>query len=197
LILPPDRYASDPHRLEVYPSAPPYAGRISVQVVSTVTGQTLPLPDGSDRVVLDALITVRGRGPAVERPLDYRLGNAVELWCSSVEQQGETLHLSLYWHVRKPPGEDLVVFVHGLDAQGNLIAQNDAPPLEGFYPATLWRDGQNLEDRHTLPADPAIVSIGVGLHTLASPQRLPVTRHGEPVANDYIVLPAAPAACRK
>jgi hypothetical protein len=78
-----------------------------------------------------------------------------------------------------------------------MIAQNDAPPLEGFYPATFWRAGQNLEDHHTLPADPAIVSIGVGLYTPAPLQRLPVTQHGQPVANDYIVLPAAPAACRK
>ena len=63
--------------------------------------------------------------------------------------------LRLYWQVLETPSTDLVVFVHLVDGQGQLVAQFDAPPLEGRLPTSHWPAGTILIDRHKiwLPED--------------------------------------------
>jgi hypothetical protein len=118
----------------------------------------------------------------------------VELHCASVEKQGELWMIDLYWHVAGRPDRDYTVFVHGLDAGGNAVQQNDYPPIGGNYPTSAWQRGQNLVDRHTLPTDPPIDAVAVGLYT-SDAGRLPVTQDGDPVPNDSIVLPLQEASC--
>ncbi len=190
----PSRFFSDSHRLEVYDSAPPYDGRLSVQMVDAATGEPLRLADGSDRLLLDPLIRIRGSGQAVPNRLKYTLGQGIQLRCADVQPQGDQVVIHLYWHVTKPVGQDLTVFVHGLDAQGAMIEQNDGPPLAGDYPSSRWRSGQNLVDRHTLSADPALAAVAVGLYS-ADMDRLPVTQNGAPVPDDAIVLPLEAVTC--
>ncbi|HVO70202.1 MAG TPA: 6-pyruvoyl-tetrahydropterin synthase-related protein, partial [Aggregatilineaceae bacterium] len=155
----PDRFTSDVHTLKLFPWAPPYVGHLSVQLLDSATREPLRLPDGSDRLLLDPLIRLQGRGPGVANALHYSLGGEVELRCASVVQNDQTLAITLYWHVTRAPGTDLTVLMHGLDSGGMLIAQNDAPPLGQNYPARYWRPGQTLVDQHTLPASPALDAV--------------------------------------
>jgi hypothetical protein len=192
---PTDRFASEVHSLRLPDTALPFVGRISVQMVDMGTGEPLRLHDGADRVILDPLIRITGGGPAVLRNLDYRLGDVVELWCASIYPEGEQLAVDLYWHTLAP-GPDIVAFVHGFDGDGNLVEQNDGPLLDSNYPLSLWLPGQNLADRHTLPLNPAIESVAVGLYTPADGTRLNVTEGGQPVTDNRIVLPAAEAQCQ-
>ncbi len=193
---PTDRFASEVHSLRVPDSALPHVGRISVQMVDMGTGEPLRLPDGADRVILDPVIRITGVGPAVSRNLDYRLGDAVELWCASIYPDGGQLAVDLYWHALDA-GPDVVAFVHGLDADGNLVEQNDGPLLDGNYPPTLWRPGQNLPDRHILALNPEIVSVAVGLYSPGDGTRLHVAQDGKPVTDNRIVLPAAEVQCQR
>jgi hypothetical protein len=192
----PDRFTSDVHSLKLFDWAPPYVGHLSVQLIDSATGEPLRLPDGSDRLLLDPLIRVQGGGPGVANALHYSLGGVVELRCASVAQNDQTLDITLYWHVTRAPGADLTVLVHGLDAGGTLIAQNDSPPLGQDYPSRYWRSGQTLVDQHTLPASPALNAVAVGLYT-PDGARLTVTHSGQPVPDNRVILPIVERNCQK
>jgi hypothetical protein len=192
----PDRFTSDVHTLTIFDWAPPYVGHLSVQLLDLATGEPLRLPDGSDRLLLDPPIRVPGSGPGVANTLHYSLGGTVELRCASVVRNDQTLDITLYWHVTRTPGADLTVLVHGLDAGGMLVEQNDAPPLGPNYPARFWRPGQTLVDHHTLPANPALDAVAVGLYT-PDGARLAVTQRAQPVPDNRIILPIAEGACQK
>ena len=88
----------------------------------------------------------------------------MELWCASATNADTKLSLTLYWHVLAPmPQQDLRVFVHGLDADGKLVSQGDAPPLNGQYAPSDWLAGQNLLDHYTLADADQIQQIAVGM----------------------------------
>jgi hypothetical protein len=193
---PPDHFASDPHKMRIFDDAPPYVGRLSVQLRDTATGKFVPLADGSDRIVLDPIIRINGANPSVNKMLDYKLSDSVELWCSSVKQDGDVFNFDLYWHVNKTPAQDLRLLVHGLDVSGNLVVQNDSLPMNGDYPPIYWLPGQNLIDAHTLPATPAIKTIAVGLYDSVSGERLPVTQNGQQVGDNRIMLPITQNSCQ-
>ncbi len=192
---PTDRFASEVHSLRVFDRTPPYVARLSVQMLDVGTGEPLRLSDGTDRVLLDPLIRINGNGSASRRSLDFRLGDAIELWCASVAPDGDQLAIKLYWH-SSAPSPDVVAFVHGLDANGDLVEQNDAPLLNGNYPPPLWLPGQNLVDEHTLPFNPDIASVAVGLYMPDDGSRLGVTQGGQPVPDNRIVLPVTEASCQ-
>ncbi|MBI5959232.1 MAG: hypothetical protein HY866_10885, partial [Chloroflexi bacterium] len=190
-----DRFVSDRHILKIPASTPPYMGHLSVQLVHLEDETPLLLPDGSDRLILDPLIRVRGSGSKSAQTLDYRLGGMVELRCASIEPSGDSLAITLYWHVITRPGQDLSVFVHGLDSTNTQIAQNDAPALGAEYPARYWQAGQTLIDHHTLPFDPAIQAVAIGLYTPDT--RLTVTQGGQTGPDDRIILPVVAQDCTR
>jgi hypothetical protein len=70
-------------------------------------------------------------------------------------QQGDVLPISLQWETRQPLTKDYHVFVHLLDAGGNLVAQSDSQPALWARPTSSWTPGETIEDRHALllPAD--------------------------------------------
>jgi hypothetical protein len=191
---PPDRFASDPHTIRVFEDAPPYIGRFSVQMLDAATGAALRLPDGSDRIVLaEPLVRISGSGASLPRALNYIFDRRIELTCAQIETGSDALSITLGWFVTQPPETDLMVFVHGLDATGQIIAQNDAPPLGGNYPAHLWQRGQSLRDRHHLPPDAAITTVAIGLYQPEG--RLELTRNNQPVPDNRVILPMTESSC--
>jgi hypothetical protein len=139
---------------------------------------------------------VDAANPAINDRLDYILGDAVELQCASVYRANDQLKVDLYWHVKTPLAQEVVTIVHGFDDAGNLVAQNDGPPLNGDYPVGYWLPGQNLIDPHSLPFDPKITNIVVGMYRANDGERLPITQAGQPVIDNLIRLPLAEAPCR-
>jgi len=69
--------------------------------------------------------------------------------------------LTLYWRVTGQPRRDYKIFVHLLDAKGRIVAQADAPPMEGTYPTSAWQVGEVLADGHR-PAIPPDAKKGGG-----------------------------------
>ncbi|MBZ0279310.1 MAG: hypothetical protein K8L97_01135 [Anaerolineae bacterium] len=181
-----DRFASEVHSFPIFETAPPYVGRISVQMLDASTNQPLPLPDGSNRLLLPPLIRITGNGEEIPQKLDYRFNDAIQLRCASVTHDDQQFTIDLGWHVLASMAQDVTLFVHGYDANGEQIAQNDATPLANAYPSSLWLPGQNLRDQHTLPYDPAIVQIGIGLYTPDG--RLSLTENGQPIADNRVLL---------
>ncbi len=52
---------------------------------------------------------------------------------------GQPLKVTLYWQPHAPLSQDYIIFLHLLDAEGNLITQFDAPPLNRLYPTSAWK----------------------------------------------------------
>ncbi|MBC7814205.1 MAG: hypothetical protein H7175_23830 [Burkholderiales bacterium] len=191
-----DQFMSDVHEMRVIDTAPPYVGRIMVQMVEAQSGEPLHLPDGSDRLLLEPLIRVNGTGEPARQVLNNDLGGVVQLWCASVTTQDDQYMIDLYWHVTQTPNADLVTLVHGLDVAGELVEQGDGPPLAGNYPTSLWLPGQTLHDVYTLPQNPNIASIAIGLYAPSrNNERLAVTQDSQPVPDNIIRLSLIEAQC--
>jgi len=139
-------------------------------------------PDGTPvelLIVGEALLDSAQNLPPV-RNLGVGLAEGISLQGYSLSPAepapGRSLQLTLYWQAEQTPDRDYTVFVHLLDAVGQQLAGADSPPVNGYYPTSLWRAGDVIDDAHTLllPADlpPGDYQIAVGLYDPQSGQRL-------------------------
>jgi hypothetical protein len=64
--------------------------------------------------------------------------------------QDDPICVELVWTADATPSTDYTVFVHLLDAAGNLVAQSDVQPGSGYTPTTTWTPHQPILDRHGL-----------------------------------------------
>jgi hypothetical protein len=96
---------------------------------------------------------------------------------------GETIPLQLYWRAVAPLPQDYTVFVHLLDASGNLAAQADGEPRGSAYPTSAWVAGDVIPDEHVLilPANLASgeYTLHMGLYLAPNGTRLPVQPAGD------------------
>jgi hypothetical protein len=189
-----DKFASEVHEMRVFDDAPPYVGRISVQMLDVATGEALKLADGSDRLILPPIIRVDGNGAALPNNLNARFEPGVELWCASIQPEADHLSITLGWHVTATPAGDLNVFVHGLDADGAMVEQYDGFAMRTEYPASFWLPRQNLTAHYQLPLNADITQIAVGLYPPGG-ERLAATQNGQPVDNNQIILPIEADGC--
>jgi uncharacterized membrane protein len=128
-----------------------------------------------------------GRMTAINAPFDskvelagYRLTTDVASPQSGIltTVPNTALRLTLYWRVLAPMETSYTVFTHLLDANGQLWAQKDNPPVRGSYPTTEWRVGETIVDKYDIvippdaPAGP--YELEVGLYDATTGQRLPL-----------------------
>ncbi|MDX2160940.1 MAG: DUF2723 domain-containing protein [bacterium] len=80
--------------------------------------------------------------------------------------QGESWDVRIDWVAPVPPlPRDYSVFVHLLDADGNVIAQADqVAPVYGWYPFTRWTAGEQVRDVYPLARVRGGVRIRYGLY---------------------------------
>jgi hypothetical protein len=90
--------------------------------------------------------------------------------------------VALHWRSIQVPRADYTVFVHLLDADGEVVSQHDGPPQDGAYPTSTWDAGEVVVDERILllPPDltPGLYSLWVGLYLPASGERLAVAGGG-------------------
>jgi len=103
----------------------------------------------------------------------------------------QELRLRLFWRAEEEIEADYTVFVH-LTRDDAILAQDDSPPAGGYYPTSLWRVGDIVDDEHTLalpePYDPGRHRLIVGFYQLETLRRLQVLdKSGEPVS-DHLIL---------
>ncbi len=119
-------------------------------------------------LVQDVPPTLVGPAAFFEEGLVLRQADVLEL-------ADNRLQVDVYWQVEDKLEEEVVVFVHVLDEEG-LLAQHDAPPVSGNWPADWWHPGQIVLDRHVItlpePYEIARHKILVGLYRAASGERL-------------------------
>lgn len=96
--------------------------------------------------------------------------------------------IELAWRpLRLPPPTRYKVFAQLLDAQGRLVSQRDAEPVDGFRPTDQWTTDATVFDRLAIPIPPNLApgaySVIVGLYRADNGARLFASSGG-----DYFTL---------
>lgn len=139
-------------------------------------------------------LVAAGRATNIPAPVPQAtFANGAIALAATSQPQGNTLALTLTWHLLTAQSQDITVFVHLYAPDGTLVAQADGYPLRGMAPFWLWEAGQTLQDQRLLtwPADtPAgTYQVGIGVYDTATGQRLPAhDANGQPWPSDVAIL---------
>ncbi len=112
-------------------------------------------------------------------------------WASSQAFAGDWFYVVLNWRVLRTPATDYRVFVHVLDADGQMRFQKDKQPLNELLPTSRWPVGQMVRDAYAtvvpseLPAGDYQIVMGV---YDAKGVRLPVRSSRATQAGDAVLL---------
>ena len=179
----------DPHALFVPAATPSGRYRLAISLVRAADGSLVKA--GRSQTSIDlAEIEVQSRDhsyqPAAPAHVQAaQFGPAIKLvgydLLAAAYAPGSPLEVTLYWRALQTPDKNYRVFVHLLDAQGQIVAQHDGTPGDGNLPALGWLPGEYLADTHRL-ALPTTLPVGeyrllIGLYDPSTRQRLatPVT----------------------
>jgi hypothetical protein len=111
----------------------------------------------------------------------------------------EVTHLTLFWMATTDITQDYTVFVHVVDANGQMIGQWDQMPMGGAAPTSQWAENRLVVDDYQVPVDFALDNaaqavapyrILVGLYEAQSQTRLKVIETTHPVADERLELAA-------
>lgn len=184
-----------------------HIGQLYVEIILTAGREGLPLPVTHEAGEVKVTAAARlGPIPAVgqvvavsDAAVPHRrqevFGRSIALAGYELPegplQTGQTLVVKLFWHVLQTPPADYTVFVHVVNAQGQLVTQFDRPPGGGTSPTTSWQPGQTLLDMYPVPIPDDLPSgeytVHVGMYTWPSLERQPVSINGAP-AGDSVLL---------
>ena len=120
--------------------------------------------------------------------LEANLGDQMRLFGYDLDLNKETLDLTLYWEALDQISYDYTIFVHVINANGQIIAQADTQPWwEVPIPTTTWFRGEKLRHHHpiTLPGDlpPGDYRLHAGVYYWQTLERLPHIEDGVAVNN--------------
>lgn len=147
-----------------------------------------PMPGLDSKFVLSQpsppLVRVHERPPMQpDESLDQDLGGLTLLGYDWKPVDG-AIALQLYWLVESPLSANYTTSVQLFDNTDTRIAQSDRPAGGLYYPTSLWKEGEQLIEQHTLnpatplTADSLTLQVGMyqpqNLQPLAEPLRIPV-----------------------
>jgi hypothetical protein len=107
---------------------------------------------------------------------------------------GDIIQVTLHWQALTDMDIAYTVFVHLLDADGEVVAGHDSEPASGTRPTTGWVPGEFIRDRHdvSLPVDLPVGEyvIEVGMYDAGAPRlpRLPVLGDDGQAATDRVIF---------
>lgn len=136
--------------------------------------------------------------PPIPQPLGVDFGAAAQIRLHGYGLEpptltpGARLALTLYWQAQQDVTENLLVFVHLSDAQGEVVTQADGVPVRGTRLTLSWRANEVLLDERALfvPAElpPGTYSLWVGLYDPETGARLAVRGVGADEPNGRVLL---------
>lgn len=190
----------DPHDVLLPPTLPPANYGL---VIGLRAGQSPLLAEGRERQRLQTITTIdrphRFAAPPWQFDVGANFNNQARLAGIDLPvtrlTPGEVLPLTLYWQAQSRFDKNWTVFVHLIDAQGNIISQQDQPPGGGQYPTTGWVPSEYLVDEYTLQippgATPGQYFLDIGLYDVNDFSRLPRIQNGT-VVDNHITLESWP-----
>ena len=124
-----------------------------------------------------------------QQPVGAMLGEAVTLLGYDLVRPDGALAITLYWQSEAALAEDYDVFIHLLDAQGQVVAQVDEQPLGGLAATSRWQSEDVIRDPHTIVLPESLPAgeyqLTTGLFLRETMARLPVT---EPAGGEVVPL---------
>ncbi|WP_420640542.1 hypothetical protein [Candidatus Leptofilum sp.] len=94
--------------------------------------------------------------------------------------------ISLLWRAEAETPTSYRVFIHLVNADGQILGQADGEPANWSRPTTSWVPGEYILDDHILPLPPDLppdASLRIGLYNPTTDQRL------QTEAGEYVTLP--------
>lgn len=187
----PALYVVDEHFINIPFNTPPGVFTLRVGLYELSTMKVL----GEAELPEQVYIQLKRVSKPPKKYLQIFPDEGIKLLGYKLTHEEDRLILYLYWQAERRVSRDLHVFVHLVNAQGNIIAQADGPPVKGFYPSSKWLPKQIIEDVREIPV-PCGTSpkmILVGLYDLTTLQRVPVFReNGVRWENDSIQIELLP-----
>jgi hypothetical protein len=162
-------------------AAAPSQLRVSVSLYDDEAERPLPAawPDGTavDLLLVGEPARLGASTPPAEPQTRLNIPFAEGITLSGYDlAAGDPVQLTLYWQAKSTPAQDYTVFIQLLNSAGEWQAGADAPPVNNFYPTSLWQKGDWIDDLHVLPLPPDLPSgaytIRVGLYDPISGARL-------------------------
>jgi len=152
-----------------------------------------PQPGATVRAGDRITLTVStGSDIALEANLDDRILLKGAVLEQNTFERGEMLGVTFRWKALSTIEQRYAVFIHLMDADGNLVAQDDGQP---HLPTTEWTRGMEIVDPHqlTIPPETPVgeYQLRVGMYPAGEPgNRLPVVDPGrtEQTSNSILVV---------
>ncbi len=132
------------------------------------------------------------RPPA--HPIEAHWPAGLSLAGYDLSMQAGLLRLTLYWRVVQPLENEVVRFVHVLDAGGQIIAQSDVRLSNQGIPQTAWLPGEYIADSVDVPVPASAVpaKLRIGLYWPESGERLPLTAPSDVEQSERSLLVSLP-----
>jgi hypothetical protein len=143
----------------------------------------------SERVALERIgLQVYGRLGLVGDP-----GAELRGWLlAGAARPGNTLDIRLIWHALGRQNRNWTVFIHLVDSNEQIVAQDDAQPQAGAFPMKQWVAGDWIEDHHALAlptgVPPGSYALRVGLFDPHTRRRAAVFDQKGKLVGDYVDL---------
>jgi hypothetical protein len=192
----------DPHAMPIPATVPAGTYRLALGLVRADGSEAET--SGRRTAVELGRIEVQGREPSFEATVPEhaqaaRFGTSVELTGYDLREvvraPGSPLELTLHWRALTTPDRNYHTFVHLLNVNGDILAQDDGPPGGRQVPVRGWLPGEYLKDDRLLrlPLDLADGEylLGVGFYDPVTGVRL-----GERVILDTPVPVSAGEGCQ-
>lgn len=105
----------------------------------------------------------------ISTPAEPPNGEGVQVIDESLTCTAENAFLDVTWYTSAVPAYNWSVFVHLVDADGNVIAQGDqSAPVYGWRPLTTWQAGEAVQDVYILPRMTDGQTIRYGLYEVTA-----------------------------
>ncbi|MCI0397616.1 MAG: glycosyltransferase family 39 protein [Chloroflexi bacterium] len=167
------------------------AATISAQRVLDESGQPVGWEMANAAMAMPRLSTA---SHALEENFAGEIGLVGYTLSPEYVQPGQPVQLVLYWQRRADINADYRVFIHLVTAAYDKIAQQDAEPLAGVFPTSLWPAGEVIADPYTfvVPGDavPGKYRFDVGLYRPVTGRRLPLLNGAGKAVGDHLLLGA-------
>jgi 4-amino-4-deoxy-L-arabinose transferase-like glycosyltransferase len=127
-----------------------------------------------------------GDPPMIEAA-QAQLGERITLHDTHVAADADGIVVELVWQADGPLPAGLARFVQVLDADGQVIAQQDGAVMNDFLPTQHWPSKWPILDQVTLDTSPGAYTVIAGFYDPQTMTRLPVRVLGEG-AGDFVVV---------
>jgi hypothetical protein len=94
-----------------------------------------------------------------------RFIGGIELLGHQTRQEQDAIEISLFWRAQTQQNQNLTVFTHLIDANGERVAGHDGVPRNGTAPVTGWQTGIVQSDMHRIQLPP---DLPVGSYSLVA-----------------------------